>query len=356
MNHKQRRRARRRSPIRVGFLAPTLALGGTSRWMTSLARHLPGQSGHRIAVSMIAAAIHAPNSRSQETEGEARAYAPVDHGRKAVEALAAQSDVLLVSGMPNLDCLPPFAGPLVFVGHGHCQWTVEIILACLPRVTHWVAVSQSAAESFPDPSKVTVIHNGVEADRCTPRTSRDVVRAAWGLAADEIAVGYVGRFSPEKNPADCAHAVQVLGSPYRAVYVGDGWRLNQVLREIRQLVPDLVYSPPVLHVGDVLNALECFLLTSPSEGCSLTLAEAWYCQCPTVCTPVGVLTELEPAHGKLAVTVPVGAAPTELAAAVRRAIVPENAAVVVRAARVARERLTAEVMAKHWADHLLSIA
>ncbi len=352
--HEQRRTPNAR-PIRVGFLTPTLVLGGAGRWMTSLARHLPGQSNHQITAAIIGVVNNASTARSAASEQEAMRYTSVAYGQKALEAVAAQSDVLLVWGLRSLDKLPTFQGPVVFVGHGHCQWTVNILRGCLPRVTHWAAVSHAATQSFPDPAKVTVIHNGIESQRCAPTTSRDAIRAAWGLAAEHVAVGYIGRLSPEKNPLDCARAVRALGEPYRAVYVGDGWRVSQTLRELGRIAPEAIYSPPVLQVGDVLQGLDCSLLTSPSEGFSLALAEAWYCGCPTVCTPVGALPELESAYGKLAVTVPVGAQPAELAAAVRQAIVVENFPAVDRASRVVRQHFTAEAMAKRWAEYLRSI-
>lgn len=342
--------------VRVGFLTPTLILGGAGRWITSLARHLPAQSDQRIAVTMVAVVNNVPTERSLECERETGQYASIVHGVEALDVLAAQSDVIVVWGVRSLERLPPFRGPVVFVGHGHCQWTVLSVQGCLPRVTHWTAVSQAATLSFPEPSRVTVIHNGVESDRCQPTISREEVRAAWGLAKEEIAVGYVGRFSPEKNPIDCARAVRVLGKPYRAVYAGNGWRRDEVLREVRDLAPDAIYSPTVLHVGDVLAGLDCFLLTSPSEGFSLALAEAWQCGCPAVCTPVGALPELEPIHGKMAVSVPVNATPDDLATAIRLAVLPENFPVVDRAARVVRAHFTAEAMAKRWAEYLLSIA
>lgn len=356
MSNHTRCRIARDGAIRVSFLTPTLTLGGAERWITSLARHLPAQSDHRITVPLIAVVNDVPIERSLECEREAGRYAPIVHGREALDALAAQSDVIVVWGVQSLEGLPPFRGPVVFVGHGHCQWTVKSVQGCLPRVTHWTAVSQAATLSFPEPRRVTVIHNGVESDRCVPTVSREAMRAAWGLAPEEVAVGYVGRFSPEKNPADCARAVRVLGKPYRAVYAGNGWRRDEVLREVRDLVPDAIYSPTVLQVGDVLAGLDCFLLTSPSEGFSLALAEAWHCGCPAVCTPVGALPDLEPIYGKMAVTVPLNATADELAAAVRLAIRPENLPVVDRAARVVREHFTAEAMAKRWAEYLVSIA
>jgi glycosyltransferase involved in cell wall biosynthesis len=274
--------------------------------------------------------------------------------------------------------LAGFRGRVVYVGHGHCDWSVHCICSCAEYVTDWAAVSRHAADSFPDPSRVTVIHNGIDTDRCAPKRSREEMRRAWGVEPGEIAVGYVGRMSAEKNPlaaVEAARWLRVAGREsraprrsaldpglstlvprrYRAVLVGDGPGRKFFVEKARAMVSDTVYQLPVENVGDVYRALDCFVLASRFEGFSLALAEAWYCACPTVATPVGA-TELADLHGRLYVRVPVGCSPRELARAVRTAISPENRPTVAHAAEVVAAHYTAEAMCRRWERHLDAIA
>jgi glycosyltransferase involved in cell wall biosynthesis len=117
----------------------------------------------------------------------------------------------------------------------------------------------------------------------------------------------------------------------------------------------VIYQPPVENVGDVYGALDCFVLASQFEGFSLALAEAWYCRCPTVATPVGA-TELTEEHGPLAVSVPIHPTPEQLTAAVRQAIAPANHSVIERAAAVVAQHYTAAAMCRRWTEYLVGLA
>ena len=257
-------------------------------------------------------------------------------------------------GLPNLAMLRQFVhkgGRVIVVGHGHCEWTMRCLSACSPYVTDWTAVSRHATMSFPDPTRVKVLHNGIDTDRCRPTRTRDEVRVEWGARPDEIMVGYVGRLSAEKNPLAVVDAAEALGPPYRAVLVGGGPGTDWFVGEARKRLPNTIHQPPVEQVGDVYRALDCFILASPSEGFSLALAEAWYCGCPTVATPVGA-TELTEEHGPLAVEVPINPTADQLAEAVRGAISPENRPVVERAAQVVATHYTATAMCRRWREYL----
>jgi glycosyltransferase involved in cell wall biosynthesis len=335
--------------IRVGLLTPTLLFGGAERWVAALA---VGLDPSRFRVTGVA--IRDAGRVFPAIADKVMRRCPILQGNGSFETLAAASEVLIVWGLPDLAMLAGFPGRVVCVGHGHCNWSVNCIGSCLPYVTDWAAVSKHATASFPDPSRVAVIHNGIDTDRCAAGRTREEVRAEWGLRPDEIAVGYLGRMCSEKNPLAAVHAVHALGKPYRAVLVGDGPGTKMYLAQARRTVPDVVYRPPVENVGDVYRALDCFVLASQFEGFSLALAEAWYCACPTVATPVGA-TELAELHGTMCVRVPIGCRPRELATAVRTAVSLENRPTVARAAEVVAAHYTAEAMCRRWERYLQSI-
>ncbi|HEX7378516.1 MAG TPA: glycosyltransferase family 4 protein, partial [Pirellulales bacterium] len=278
--------------------------------------------------------------------------------REALAKLCADSDILIVWGVADLgqylDRLR-FAGQVVLVSHGAGNWT-ETILRESQRAADWlVGVSRPAAAAFGAPRAV-VIHNGGDQDRCQVSRSREAVRSDWGAHEGERLIGYVGRYSWEKNPLAAALAANALGAPYRAVYVGSGWKEREVRAAVGRLTTDALFAPPQNQIGNVLNALDVMVLASPSEGFSLVLTEAWLCGLPTVATRVGAVPELEAIHGRLVTPAPVRATAEELAAAVKTAIAPENGSVVERAKSVAWRHYTARAMADRWTEFLSQIA
>jgi len=142
------------------------------------------------------------------------------------------------------------------------------------------------------------------------------------MGPDEIAIGYIGRFSFAKNPMAAAIAAAELGPPYRAVYVGPSH--PQLAQILGQFDPPPVQVPRTEQIGDVLRGLDCLVLASRTEGFSLALTEAWYCGVPTVATPVGAVPELEERFGPLTVRVPMEPSAAELADGVKEALAAES--------------------------------
>lgn len=338
--------------IKVGFLTPTLLFGGAERWVASLAA---GLDPKRFQVMGVA------------TRDRGRIFPPIAdkiskrteilQGSELFLPLARRCDVVITWGIFDLSMLKDYVcsgGRVVVTSHGHCDWTVDCLRQCIPFVTDWTAVSNCAAESFPEKSLVTIIHNGVEESRCIPDRSREEVRREWGAKSNEKLIGYVGRLSGEKSPLAAVVAAKKLGHPFRPVFVGGGPDTKIWITEARRIFIDTIYQQPVENVGNIYQAIDCFVLASPAEGFSIALAEAWYCKCPVVATPVGA-TEVQKTHGKMNIEVPVGASPDQLAKGVLEAISPENKEVIEHAHKVVKEFYTERAMCKRWEDYLSSI-
>jgi glycosyltransferase involved in cell wall biosynthesis len=108
--------------------------------------------------------------------------------------------------------------------------------------------------------------NGIDVDRCTPSVPRESVRAAWGFGGKHRLIGYVGRYSPEKNPAAAARAARELGREHRAVYLGQG-PMEARLRAAAGADPARVrFLPAERQVGNVLGALDAFVLQKGLEA------------------------------------------------------------------------------------------
>ena len=334
--------------LRVGFLTPNLLMGGVEHWLLGLLKNNPGQLSWSVAVTN-------PWAIEPEMRHEAEAFAEVVTGEPAIAALVASADVIVAWGVYGLaELLQGFAGPVVQVSHGCGAWTEHFLAANRAVTTHSVAVSRAAATAFGH-DRVTIIPNGVDPRRCAPFRPRDNVRHEWGLLSHDIAIGFVGRISPEKNPLATSHAVRALGPGYRAVYVGKGYG-EDMRPAARTITPDAIFVPPILQVGDALHALDCLIMASPAEGFSLALIESLMAGLPVVATPVGVVLDLQQDHDLSLTTVPVHPTPNQLASAVQQAISSANRVLVNCARTVAMNHYTANTMAQRWTNYLQTIA
>lgn len=343
-------------------------MGGAERWMISLARSCDPR---RVEWAGTALVDGAP--AGDELCREIAAYMPVYAGpwcespsvvrcpsaREALDTALSGTDMLITWGIETFpEGVEDLRLQIVFVSHGGRTASCAI-QNDRQGATHFAAVSESARKLFsPDVrSRATVLHNGVDVPRCTPTRSRGWMRSLWGVGEQHRLVGYVGRYSSEKNPLAAARAVASLGDDFRAVYAGEGWMEIELRRDVEAVARHkALFIPSERQVADVLNALDVFVLASPAEGFSLALAEAWYCGVPVVATRVGAVPELEQRFGRLVSPVPVHPSPGALAAAVEIALSPEfHRDVVPRAKAMVYRHFTAAAMAERWMSYLESI-
>ena len=118
------------------------------------------------------------------------------------------------------------------------------------------------------------------------------------------------------------------------------------------------FRPCTHEVGDMLAAMDAFLLGSPSEGFCLTILEAMYAGVPVVASPVGALAHELATSLPVYWPIPVDAAPEVAARVIRDAVEHAPAETRVRTALareiVARE-FTGEQMAEKWAEYLRGV-
>ena len=336
-------------PIRVGFLSPSLQLGGAERWIVSLATGLNPTYFDALAI-----AIQAPNAVHPIVATHLHDRIPILHGTKHFAELASRSDAIIAWGECDLSAAAVYTCKIVYVAQGQCPWTCACVRKAIERATHLVAVSKAAAQTFPDPTKVAILYNAVDTNRCAVHTPRNVQRALWQVQPHEKLIGYVGRPSDEKTPLACVYAAKALGPPYRPLLCGGGPYADPYHAMARRICPDVVNQPEVDQVGDVYAALDCMILASRVEGHSLALAEAWYCRCPTIATPVGATPELEAKHGKLTVTLPTAHTARDLVTAVLAVLHPGNDC-IERAHEVVANNYTTRHMCRRWEAYLAEI-
>jgi len=341
--------------LNIAFLTPGFYHGGAERWILSLCRWLP----HQILGVVVANPLQIdPSMRADLNQ-----LAPLlTFGPQASEARKAldTADVVIAWGIGDLSpYVAQSQGQVVWVNHCAGPTSTPLIKAARPHVDHWAGVAEISRSSFPADlaPKMAVVHNGADIERTTPIKGREATRQAWGIRDDQIAVGYVGRLSPEKRPEAVAEAVANLPPEYMAVLIGGGRDERNTIAKCARIAPNrCIFVGHQPHsIGDALASIDVWLNASPSEGFCLSLLEAQLAQVPSVSTAVGVLPELRSKFGQLAIEVPIGADGKTLAEAVKLAHRSGKGAIVQRAYEVARSHFTAPAMAHRWDQYLRQI-
>ena len=200
--------------------------------------------------------------------------------------------------------------PIVYTKHGQRRYYERFLHRCCDRV---VAVSEDIARLLIDENriprqKVVVIHNGVDTTRFSPTEDKRHRRRILGLPADAMLLGNVARLAAEKNHEGLLQAFRIVAGQrpdIHLVIVGDG-PLRDGLHSLTcsmNLHSRVHLLGARSDVSDLLGAFDLFVLSSLSEGLSITLLEAMACGLPVVATDVGGNREVV-LHGETGLLVP----------------------------------------------------
>jgi len=195
--------------------------------------------------------------------------------------------------------------PVVTTIHNTDVWKraphriVDHLLA--PSNAVWVAVSDAVGRHAVRtegvrPRRLRVIHNGVDLDRFRGQ-DRAEARREWGLDADQLAIGFVGRLVPQKSPGVLVAAFAGLAGKRRGarlLLVGAGPLENALKEQIDRLG----LQERACLVGErddiarLLAALDVFVMPSLREGLPLALLEAMASGCAAVASNIPGIDEV----------------------------------------------------------------
>lgn len=174
-------------------------------------------------------------------------------------------------------------------------------VVCVSEDARRVAIEKGGVA----PSRVVTLINGVDVDRFGEAKTGE----ATDLPAGKPAVGIVARLTPVKDHRNLFRAFAAVLETYpsaRLYVVGDG----EIRAELEDDVADLGIGGGVTFLGNrhdvpaLLRRFDVFVLSSYSEGLSITLLEAMAAGRPIVATDVGGNPEVVE-DGKTGLVVPV---------------------------------------------------
>jgi glycosyltransferase involved in cell wall biosynthesis len=168
-------------------------------------------------------------------------------------------------------------------------------------VTRFVAVSNGVGRDLErlgvHPSRITVIHNGVNLDHRPPVLPRDEVRRRWQMSPGDIVVGTVALFKAQKGLQFLVEAARIAADAdrrLRFVHMGDGPLRGDIVQQIEAagLASRFTLLDRVPDPLPLLSGFDMFVLPSMWEGLPIALLEAMSVGLPAVGTAVTGIEEV----------------------------------------------------------------
>ena len=156
-----------------------------------------------------------------------------------------------------------------------------------------------------NPSTIEVIQNAVDSKELKPDLKAEEVRGMHGILKDDIVVGVVGRFGPEKGQAVFLQALTLLKKrmvKIKALLIGDGSEKERLIEYCHdhELIDYVIFTGYQENIANYYQIMDLLVIPSFSEGLPNVLLEAMAMGIPVVATAVGGITEVvEKTSGEL---------------------------------------------------------
>ena len=300
--------------VRVVYLAHAFMVGGAEEMVLNLVRHLPqrfeplvcciheaGPIGAEIARTGTPVTVLGLNPGLRRPWDVARIQRYLSDARPQIVHTFLLTASLYGRLAAMLARVPIVIGTEVNI-YEHKRGSHAMAERLLMAGTDRVVVSAESVREFyirqvhADPAKVEVIYNAVDWSQLQTTMTREAMRASLGLASAATVAGIIARLTEQKAHGclfDALAATPELAG-VQLLVVGDG-ELGAALRartEALGLTSRVHFLGARRDLGNLLAAMDVFVLPSLWEGLPLSLVLAMGAGVPVVATNVAGIPEV----------------------------------------------------------------
>lgn len=178
----------------------------------------------------------------------------------------------------------------------HCSLNM-IKKLFMKRISCVVAVSQDLKRTIITDSgmmnhELKVVMNGIDPCRYTGKYNTSEIRKSVGIGRDRFIIGHIARLVPLKNQEFLLQIIRELKNmnlPITLLAVGDG-PMRKRLQELcikYDIQSEVVLLGERTDIPQLLSIMDIFVLTSITEGISITILEAMAAGIPVLASKVG---------------------------------------------------------------------
>lgn len=174
----------------------------------------------------------------------------------------------------------------------------EAFLTAKATKTICVSVSnQEAGKQNFNLKRSQVVYNAINTKKFNPDNTYADIRNDLGISADKIVVGYIVRFTVQKDPLTMVKAMEKIVEQNNNIVllaVGEGPLKEDAMALTKSfgLEDNIVFQPFRKDIPDILHAIDIYCLPSLWEGLPIGVLEAMSMQKAVVATPVNGTKEL----------------------------------------------------------------
>jgi glycosyltransferase involved in cell wall biosynthesis len=305
--------SRAASRVRVCYMAHAFAVGGAEEMVLNLVRHLPdrfeptvccinqaGPIGEEIRKTGTPVAVLGltPGLRHPWDVAGIRRY--LRETKPAIVHTFLLTASLYGRLAAILEGVPIVIGTEVNIYERKRRHHI-LAERMLMSKTDRVIVSANSVRDFyvdqihADPRSIDVVYNAVDWKAIQPSKPRDQVRASLGLAPNAKVAGVIARLTEQKGHR---FLFQALTTPALAdvqlVVVGDGELRDALKAEVQDLgiASRVHFLGARRDLGDLLSAMDVFVMPSLWEGLPLSMILAMGAAMPVVATEVAGIPEI----------------------------------------------------------------
>jgi glycosyltransferase involved in cell wall biosynthesis len=342
-----------RDPIKVCYMAHAFAVGGAEEMVLNLVRHLPSRFEPIVCCINQAGPIGEEIRRTGTrvdvlglTPGLRHPFHVSGIRRYLRETKPAIVHTFLLTASLYGRLASMFEHVPIVIGtevniyerkRPHHVLAERMLMAGTDRVV----VSANSVRDFyvdqihADPRKIDVVYNAVDWQSIQPSQSRDEMRAALGLGRDARVAGVIARLTEQKGHRFLFKAMTTPALAHlQLIVIGDGDLRESLKAEAQALgiVSRVHFLGARRDLGNLLAAMDVFVMPSLWEGLPLSMILAMGAALPVVATAVAGIPEIVQ-DGSTGWLVPAGDSPA-LASAIGDVFAnPARAASVGAAAR-----------------------